>query len=216
MGNTMKFVIVAVVAIALLVVFLGPMLSSVTITVSAATDYLEDRGYAVFTPAQFDLLAKEATAYAAVLNAEAAVTAAQTTLETLLLHNENEVFLWPESVLDTCTLQAGVATDTFGNWTEIIDNHGVKLSANFTSTDGYLVEIMTHDYSSLAYDTVIIELATDAAGANVIGRAKVITDWTYIVALRSVVIPHGSLLYYRMKSETGNSTLQTDFRYYYK
>jgi hypothetical protein len=193
------------------------------ISVSAATDYLEDRDYVVFSAAEYALLAKEATAYAAVIAAQAAVvnastaaSAAQITLDALLRHNENEVFLWLESVTDTCTLRAGTPADTFGAWAVIADNHGVNLSANFTANDGYIVEIMTHDYSELTYDDVIIEIATDAAGANVVGRMRTRTDWTYFVTLRSVVISQGSPIYYRMKSEVANSTLQADFRYYYK
>lgn len=49
-------------------------------TVSAATDFLEDLDYVVFTAAQYDSVAKEATAAAAVANAEAAAVSSQNTL----------------------------------------------------------------------------------------------------------------------------------------
>ena len=184
------------------------------ISVSAATDYLEDRDYVVFSAAEYALLAKEATAYAAVQNAEAAVIASQSTLATLLLHNENEVFLYPDSVTATVNFTAGTPANNFSAWAEITDSDASTLSSKFAANSGYVVEIMTHDYS-VADEIYIIEMAY-GANKTVIGRVKLRSDWTYVLALRSQpVTPAGETIYYRMKAETAGASLQADFRYYY-
>lgn len=190
-------------------------------TVGAATSFLENRGYLVFSAAEYALLAKEATAQAAVANAEAAVinaeaaaAAAEETLGKLLLHNENEVFLYPESVNATVTFTAGTPTDTFGAWAEIIDSDTVTLSSKFAVNSGYIVEVTARDYS-VADEIYIIELAYGEA-KTIIGRVKIKSDWTYVLALKSnPVTPAGETIYYRMKAETASATLNVDFRYYY-
>lgn len=208
-------ILMGVVLIAILVpTFIVPIMQSsvATTSVGAATNYLESRGYVVFTQAQYDAVAKEATAVAAVVNAEAAALAAQGTLDTLLLHNENEMFLYPTNCTVNVTLTAGIGVDTWGAWAEITDGDAVTLSSKFAADDGYLVEIMTHDYS-IADKIYMIEISYGAA-KTVVGRVKVRSDWTYVNALRSVVIPAGETIYYRMQSETSGASLQADFRYY--
>jgi len=214
-------ILLAIVAGLILLVFL-PMIMDIgqPMTVSAATDFLEDRDYVVFSAADFALVAKEATAAAAVVNAEAAVVAAeaaviaaQDTLDTLLIHNENEVFLYPDAATKTVTFTAGDGVDTWGSWAEITDSGATTLSSKFAADSGYLVEIMTHDYS-IVDKIFMVELSYGAA-KTVIGRSKIRSDWTYVCDLKSVVIPAGQTVYYRMQCETGNATLQADFRYYF-
>lgn len=211
-------------AVLIIMVFATVFITSIGLPISAgaAINTLEDQGYVVLSPAGYTSLsnridALKVSADVAVANAEAAATLGQITLDTLLLHNENEVFLWPESVTATATLTAGASSDNFSAWTELIDSSANSLSANFTTKDGYLVEIMTHDYSVNATDRMFsIELAYGNVTKTVIGRIKVRSDWTYVLALRSVVIPQGQTIYYRMKSEIAGADLKADFRYYYK
>jgi len=157
-------------------------------------------------------VALESTATEAVANAEVAALAASMVLETLLLHNENVSYLYPEEVDATCTLTAGDGVDTFSAWAEIVDSEAHTLSSKFIADDGYLIEIMTHDYSA-ANEIYIIEIAY-GDDKIVVGRARVRSDWTYVRTLRSARIPEGEAVYYRMKAETALATLQADFRYY--
>ena len=180
---------------------------------------LEGQGYAVFAAGEYASLdakvdALKVSADAAVVNAEAAVLAAQDILNTLLLHTENEVFLYPDTASATCTLTAGAGVDTWSAWTELVDNGAVTLSSKFVADSGYLHQAMTHDYS-IADKIFIIEIAYDNDGTDIVGRIKVRSDWTYVSDLNSVVIPAGETIYYRMQSETAGATLQADFRYYF-
>jgi hypothetical protein len=190
-------------------------------SVSASIQRLEGDGeYVVMTIDQYNalfnlLISVDTKADAAVTNAEAAALAANQTLETLLLHNENEVFLFPEAVTANATMTAGNGSDLFGAWTEIVDTGADTLTAKFAANDGYLVELTTRDYSD-ANEIHVIEIATDAAGANVIGRVKVRSDWTYILTLKSTRVTAGDTIYYRMKAETALATLSADFRYYHR
>jgi hypothetical protein len=224
-GHDVNKLLIAIVGIPLVLVLIGVLIATSSdvlhpMSVDAATDYLENQNYVVLSHAEYDLIAKEATAAAAVANAEAAVTnaeaavvAAQETLDVLLLHNENEVFLYPDTCTKTATFTAGDGVDTWGAWAEITDSGATTLSSKFAADSGYLVEIMTHDYS-VADKIFMIELSYGAA-KTVIGRSKIRSDWTYVQALRSVVIPSGQTVYYRMQCETGNATLEADFRYYF-
>ena len=212
-------VLVIIVCLPVILMLVGGVLPSVirssftTSSVGAATDYLEGEGYVVFSAAQYALLAKEATAAAAVVNAEAAAVVSQATLDTLLLHNENEVYLYPNAANLTVTLTAGDGVATWGTWAEITDSGATTLSSVFAADPGYLIEIMTHDYSA-ADKIYMIEIAYGASKV-VAGRAKIRSDWTYVQPLRSARIPAGNTIYYRMQCETANATLEADFRYYY-
>ena len=179
---------------------------------------LEGQGYAVFAAGEYASLdakvdALKVSADAAVVNAEVAALAAQGTLNTLLLHTENEVFLYPDTASATCTLTAGAGVDTWGAWAELVDDGAVTLSSKFAADSGYLQQMMTHNYS-IADKIFIIEISYGAA-KTVVGRAKVRSDWMYVSDLNSVVIPAGETIYYRMQSETAGATLLADFRYYF-
>ena len=218
-------VLIAVVGIPVVLVLIGVLIATSSdflhpMTVESATEYLEDQHYVVLSHIEYDLIAKEATAAAAVVNAEAAVVnaeaaadAAQETLDVLLTHNENEVYLYPDAATKTVTLTAGDGVDTWGAWAEITDSGATTLSSKFAADSGYLREIMTHDYSEVD-NIYMIEIAY-GAGKTIVGRSKIRSDWTYVCELRSVVIPAGQTIYYRMQCETGNATLEADFRYYF-
>ncbi|MBV6341221.1 hypothetical protein [Candidatus Magnetobacterium casense] len=217
----MGLIVVAVLLAIIFFAMMPVMLTSVSSSFNAgsAVSMLEDRGYFVATADEYSdlmtlLQSVDTKADAAVANAEAAATAAQDTLDTLLLHNENEIFLYPGNVSSTVTLTAGVGVNTFGAWAEITGSDAITLSSCFTANSGYIREIMTHNYSA-ADKMYIIELSYGAA-KTIIGRVKVRSDWTYVMPLSSAPItPAGETVYYRMKSETSEATLQADFRYYY-
>jgi hypothetical protein len=133
--------------------------------------------------------------------------------QTLLLHTENEVFVFPEEVAADVNFAAGNPADTFGAWTEIVDTGAVTLSSKFAARTGYLAEAMFREYS-VANEIYIVEISYGIAN-TIIGRVKLRSDWTYVLTLRSQRIPAGEIIYYRMKAETALATLKADFRYYY-
>ncbi len=187
--------------------------------IEKATDYLTGQGYIVLAAGEYNAISTKLdnlkiSADVAVVNAEAAALAANAALNTLLLHNENEVFLYPDSVFVAVNLTAGAPADTFGAWVEIKDSGNVTFSSKFAASGGYIVEITTRNYS-VADKIYMIEIATANDGTGVIGRVKVRSDWTYVLALRSVAIDIGDTIYYRMKCETASAWLLADFRYYY-
>lgn len=216
----LKLLITGIVVV-VFVAMVAPLVFSMVGMVNSqqCVSIMEKQGYVVLAAGEYTTLnnkidALKVSADAAVVNAEAAALAAQTTLDILLLHNENEVFLYPDAATKTVTFTAGAGVDTWGTWAEITDSGATTLSSKFVANDGYLVEIMTHDYS-IADKIFMIEISYGAA-KTVVGRTKVRSDWTYVQALRSVEIPTGETIYYRMQSETANATLLADFRYYYE
>jgi hypothetical protein len=211
----MLLIVVAVVA------FLPAInVGTISTNVNAATTYLENNGYAVISAGEYAAITAllnsiDTKADAAVVNAVIAANTANATLNTLLLHNENEAFLFPEEATVNATLTSGGVIDTFGAWAEIVDTNAVTLSSKFAANNGYLVEITTRNYSD-ANEIHIIEIATANDGTGIIGRVKLRSDWTYVLALRSVRIDAGDTIYYRMKSETAGATLDADFKYYFE
>lgn len=184
-----------IVAVLVTVVALTIVPLMVVSTIPGCISRLEDRGYVVLASGEYSSLYDIS--------------------ETLLLHNENETFLFPDSVSANVSLTAGAPADTFGAWAELVDSGAVTLSSKFATKSGYLVEIMLRDYSD-ANEIYIIEVATANDGTNVVGRDKVRSDWTYIRAFRSARIEAGVTLYYRMKAESAGATVNADFRYYYR
>lgn len=135
------------------------------------------------------------------------------TAASLLAHNENEEYVYPDGVGATVSFTAGGGIDTFGAWVEIVDNGAVTLSSKFAANSGYVVELMTRTYS-VPNEIFIIELSYGATNI-ILGRAKVRSDWTYVMTLLSVRVPAGETIYYRMKAQTAGATLIADFRYYF-
>ncbi len=219
-GQAGLLVIFSLFIVAILVVAVLPVIGALNL--ASARTMVENTGNVILTIGEYNTLnakldALKVSADVAVVNAVIAANTSNVTLNTLLLHNENEVFLWPEAVTANCTFEAGNPANTYKTWSHIEDNSGNHFSDNFSLRDGYLVEIMTHTYSANATDKLyIIELATDAAGVNVIGRVKLRSDWTYVLALRSERIIASDVIYYRMKSEVAVAKLNADFRYYYR
>ena len=186
--------IVGMVVVALMVVLVVSILPVIsTITTSGAMTRLLGQGYVVLAAGEYDYI--------------------YDTLAKLLVQNENEDNLFPESVSGNCTLTAGNGVDTFGAWTEIVDSSADTLSSKFTEDNGFIEAIMTHDYSK-DNEVFIIEIAYGDAKV-IIGRCKVRSDWTYRISLNSGKVLEDETIYYRMKAETALATLQADFRYYY-
>ncbi len=109
--------LIVLVLVALVVLSLVPTFS--TLNYTSARAFVESAGDTVLSAGDFSTLdsklnALKSSADAAVVNAATAATAANLTLITLLLHNENEVFLYPDSVHSIVTFTSGTPSNTFG------------------------------------------------------------------------------------------------------
>jgi len=192
------------------------------ISVSAATDYLEDRDYVVFSAADFALVAKEATAYAAVQNANAAVLAAQyaagnasIAATKVDLFNSAEVFVFPNTT-DAYVLFAAEGTaNTFSNWTEIQDNNLVTLSSKFAANAGYIADLYMYQVT-LNDSQWLVEIAY---GDNKTSLARIMfnTDYMDIAQIKSRKIPAGATIYYRVMCDAAPTEyMSIGFRYFYE
>lgn len=204
-------------------------------TVSGAIDRLEGSGYVVLSSAEYDLIAKEATAYAAVQNANAAVVAAELAIDTaeiaaanaaeaviaaqaaaakVELFNCAEVFLFPSVTDVTITLTAG-ATNVWSAWVEVVDSTAVTLSSKFATKAGYINDIYIYDHSAVD-KLYCIELAYGASKTT-LGRIMWHTSFKDAVQIKSRRVPVGETVYYRMMCSGANSaTAKVGFRYFFE
>jgi len=213
-------IIFMIIAIIIVMIVLPTGINNLkTANTDGATSFLTSRGYVVLASGEYALIAKEATAAAAVANAEAAVLTSEAILDTLLLHNENLVYLYPEETTSDVIITSGNGVDTWtANWTVVTDgvtSLSAKISANAAgATYVYLTEITCREYHT-ADIMSIIEISYGDAH-TVVGRVKVRSDFTYVLILKSAKIPVGQEIYYRMKSELALEHTTVDFRYYYQ
>jgi len=185
----------------------------------ASIDRLEGAGFTVIAKADYDELnakidALKVSADAAVVNAEIAAAYANETLTVLRLHTENEGFLFPAVTNVVVTLTAPATPNTWGAWAEIAGNDTVTFSSKFAASGGYVTQITGYEYS-VADKLIIIELAYDDDGTDVVGRVMMRSDFTWVLELNSAPIPAGSTIYYRMMSNQANETIKANFKYYY-
>jgi len=224
MSGWIKAIIILCFVVVLVVGYFAPMMES-SMSVGAATNYLENRGYVVFSATQYDLLAKEATAYAAVQNAEAAaaaaaaaVIAAEAAVAKVDLFNSAEVFLFPNDTSLTITLTAG-DTNVWSAWTEVVDSEPTTLSSKFAASAGYISDMLFFLPSDTA-DGYNVELAYGDAKTT-LGRVAfwVLADGdiAYVLPIKSRRVPAGETIYYRMQSTGANgATVQARFRYFFE
>ncbi len=215
-------VIIAIVCVLVVIATIVPMIHSTS--VSASVSRLEDQGYVVLSPAEYASLSSridnlKTSADAAVVNAVLAASTSEAVLDTLLLHNENVVYLYPENTTYDAVLTSGNGVDTWtANWTEITDTHSTLRESIMANAGGhsycFLTEMTFREYHSPDIMS-IIEIAYGDAH-TVVGRVKARSDFTYVFVLRSARIPVGQVIYYRMKSELALEHCTVDFRYYYE
>jgi len=191
-----------------------------------AKSTLENQGYVVLTSGEYaNMLAVlnangikldniKTSADLAVANAIIAANTSNETLNTLLLHNENVVYLFPDDASSNVTFTAGNPANTFGAWAEIVSNNGTTLSSKFAANSGYLTEMVFRDYS--APDKICVFEIAYGGAKTVVGRVKIKSDFTYVLTLKSARIPAGETLYYRMSSTQAGEIARVDFRYYFR
>ena len=137
-------------------------------------------------------------------------------VEELLTEIQHTTILFPEGSNEIVVFQAGTV-NTFCPWVEIIDNNLVTLSSKFTSYDGHLSSINIETLSAVN-KIYVLELAYGSA-KTIISRSRFISSiavlgFSSIEKIRSVKVPAGEKVYYRMKCETASATVECHFRYH--
>lgn len=129
----------------------------------------------------------------------------------------HESFLFPEDSNETVTMTAHASADTFGAWTEIVDNNAITLSSKFALKCGHISSILAE--SASATDKVYIYEISYGATNIVIGRGRLMSGSVRIsntqqARFRGLGIPAGETVYYRIKCETGGANITASCRYH--
>jgi hypothetical protein len=132
-----------VLAILIVLAFM-PIINSGTLSsnLQAASNYLTGQGYIVLAAGEYNLIAKEATA-------QAAVTAAQNTATTILANLHSKQYVYPEKAVSVTLPADGANPWTYGALTTVVpintitsnfNIHGISIS-NMSATSSYVVRI---------------------------------------------------------------------------
>jgi len=140
-------------------------------------------------------------------------------LESQGIESHHETFIFPEDTDETVTFTASNVANTFGAWAEIVDNNAVTLSSKFASNEGHISAVMVEDVS-VKEKTFLIEIAYGASKI-IISRHRFVSGETtklppiQQIRVRSLDIPAGETVYYRMKCDQADATCELSFRYHY-
>ena len=128
--------------------------------------------------------------------------------------------LFPENSGDSCTLTAGATPNVFGAWSEIVDSpSGNNLTDVFAAMEGHLVGLLIEDLDT-DDKRYLFEIGYGETTKTVIMRHRFVSGVTkklqalQYIRVRSVLIPAGEKVYYRMMCETGSATCEVSFRYH--
>lgn len=125
--------------------------------------------------------------------------------------------IFPEDVDETVTVTAGDSDDAFGAWAELVDNNSVTLSSKFNAKAGYVVSMLLEE-ASLKDVRYLLELSYSAA-KKVICRTRFMkvqnkVNVAHQTRVRSLKVPKGETIYYRLKCETADADAEIQVRYY--
>ena len=130
-------------------------------------------------------------------------------------HHVSDIF--PDDTNKTVTLTAGGVADTFGAWAAIVDNLAAELSTVFAAQDGHIAAILIED-CSVTDDRYELEVSYGAARV-VLARSRFMKvlnklNVSHQTRIRSMHVPAGETVYYRLKCETALATAEAHFRTY--
>lgn len=125
--------------------------------------------------------------------------------------------VFPEDTDETVTVTAPAGVNTFGAWAELVDDQAVALSSKFADKPGHIVAIMVEE-CSVQDKRYLLELAYGAA-KTIIVRSRFMKVLNKVnvghqTRVRSIHIPAGETIYYRLKCETGAATAEIHLRYF--
>ncbi|TKJ25409.1 MAG: hypothetical protein CEE41_04455 [Hadesarchaea archaeon B3_Hades] len=125
--------------------------------------------------------------------------------------------IFPEDTDELITVTAGGTNNVFGAWAELVDGTPVALSSKFATDPGYIVSVIIED-CSVTDKRYFLEVAYGAAH-KVVGRSRFMKVLNKLnvghqMRIRSIKIPAGETIYYRLKCETASATAEVQIRYY--
>ena len=128
----------------------------------------------------------------------------------------HDTHIFPEDTADALTFTAGAIANEWSAWALIVDAPaGNIFHGEFTTVHGHIsgitIEVVSNNgqmyYIELAFGAARTRIAsTRFLGANVPKQTE---------KIRSVIIPAGEIIYYRMKCETGGATAEGHIRHYH-
>jgi|GEM_PF-6408084 len=129
----------------------------------------------------------------------------------------HDTVLFPEDSDETMTFAAGNVANNFGAWAEIKDNLNVTFSSKLAAAGGH-ISFFNLEVVSAADKVYVFEIAYGGAKVTVaFGRtivAALNVGFSQVAQIRSTIIPAGETVYYRMKCETADATLEAHMRYH--
>jgi len=130
-------------------------------------------------------------------------------------HHVSAIF--PEDTDETVTVTAGDADHKWSDWAELVDNTPVALSTKFADDPGYIVSVLVEECNTKDV-RYLLELAY-GDDYTVIGRSRFMkaeqkANVGHQTRIRSIEIPAGETIYYRLKCETASKTAEIQVRYY--
>ena len=130
-------------------------------------------------------------------------------------HHVSDIF--PDDTNKTVTLTAGGVADTFGAWAPIVDNLAVELSTVYAAAPGHICSIIIEECSRTD-ERYRLEVSYGAARV-VMARSRFMKILNKLNVdhqrrIRSIHIPAGETVYYRLKCETALGTAEVQFRHY--
>lgn len=133
----------------------------------------------------------------------------------IFTHHVSDIF--PDDTNKTVTLTAGAVVNTFGAWAAIVDNLAAELSTVFAVDSGHICCLLIEDCNQTD-DRYELEIAYGAARVMV-ARSRFMkvlnkVNVNHQTRVRSIHIPAGETLYYRLKCEVALATVEMHFRYY--
>ena len=138
-------------------------------------------------------------------------------LDELELEAIHASYVFPEDTNETVTFTAGGTNNTFGAWAEIVDNNAVTFSSKLASNEGHISTLAIE--SANTNDKIyLIEIAYGAAKTIVVRhrfKTGVGVEKFQLCRMRTLKIPSGETVYYRMKCETASATCVVDFKYHF-
>lgn len=149
--------------------------------------------------------------------AGASIATMKTIIDCLSTDTAHESFLFPEDSNETVTFTAGGTPNTFGAWTEIVDNNAVTFSSKLASNDGHLSTLDIED-ASVSGKVYVCEISYGDSKTVVSRHRWVIGTGKQTERkgrFRPLKIPAGETVYYRCKCETGGATSVLHFKYHF-
>ena len=128
----------------------------------------------------------------------------------------HDTHIFPADSADVFTPMAGAIANAWSAWAAIVDAPaGNSLNGEFATEHGHICDLTIETVSingqiyifEVAYGTPKVRVASTRFFSGAVPKQSQM--------IRSVIIPTGETLYYRMKCETGAATAEIHIRFYH-